>query len=146
MDLFYSSNNSLSCNNLSSNAMFGMRILEAGSKLNTIWNNTFYHNNGSGDSYDPLHLQAFDAGTNNRWNGSDGYGNWWSDWTAPDAVSPWGIVDNPFNISGSAGARDFRPLTTPGVIWIPEFSDMLLPIIASMLIGLAFGSMRRKAG
>jgi len=70
-------------------------------------------NNGASSTYDPSHIQASDDGTANWWNSTEGYGNYWSDWTAPDVNPPYGIVDEPYNISGSAGAKDFYPLTWP---------------------------------
>ena len=53
----------------------------------------------------------------NRWNHS-GIGNYWSDWTTPDQDTD-GIVDFPYNISGTAGAKDYFPLADP---WIPTFN------------------------
>jgi len=67
--------------------------------------------------YNASHIQTYDAGTNNRWNISGsphGYGNYWSDWTTPDADSN-GVVDIPYSIPGSAGAKDYYPLTLTSV-------------------------------
>jgi len=86
--------------------------IQSGSN-NRIWNNTFINNNGAGSVYNPSNIQAYDAGTNNRWNSSGtlhGYGNWWSDLTAPD-MNLDGIVDWSYNLTGSAGAKDYCPLT-----------------------------------
>jgi parallel beta-helix repeat protein len=110
-----------------------------GGAHNTIWNNTFVGNNGAGATYDSSHVQAYDDGTNNWWNNTDGCGNYWGDWTTPDDNSD-GIVDNPYNIDGSAGARDYYPMTaTPQVI--PEFSSnivFLCVIIAMMAVVVGF--------
>jgi parallel beta-helix repeat protein len=108
----YSSNNSMISNNtISNNVQYGV-ILYSGCSSNSIWNNTFIGNNGTGSIYDSSYVQATDSGTNNRWNSSSGYGNYWGDWTTPDGNSD-GIVDNPYVIGGSAASRDEYPLTTP---------------------------------
>ena len=111
-----SSHNNIVCNNaILHNAVFGIGIdPDRGqpSTRNRLWNNTFIGNNGAGSKYSTSHIQANDSGTGNWWNSTDGYGNYWSDWTTPDANHD-GIVDHPYNISGSAAAKDYYPLTTP---------------------------------
>jgi len=109
--IYFSNDNNLSYNTCSSNSQYGiyLAILTSG---NTISNNIFIGNNGASSTYDPSHVQGGDDGTNNRWNSTDGYGNYWSDWTGPDADMD-GIVDVPYDIAGSAGAKDYYPLTTP---------------------------------
>jgi len=109
--LYSSDSNTLSGNNCSSNTQQGI-YLESASDNNIISGNELCNNNGAGDTYNPAHIQAYDAGTNNRWNSSSGYGNYWSDWTTPDGNSD-GIVDNPYVTAGSAASRDWYPLTTP---------------------------------
>jgi len=105
------------------------------SNSNLIWNNSFHSN----------YIQAYNTGTNNRWNSTSGFGNYWSDWTTPDADLD-GIVDNPYNIDGSAGAKDYYPLTTPSPVppVIPEFSEVIIPIVGLMVIALIFGRTRKK--
>lgn len=69
-------------------------------------NNGVIHHNTIYSTY----RHALDNGTNNQWD--DGFeGNFWSNWTSPDSNSD-GIVDNPFNVPGSAGSKDYFPLTT----------------------------------
>jgi parallel beta-helix repeat protein len=126
----------ISNNNCSSNTVYGI-YLNSSSNNNTIWNNTFSGNNGGG-------IQAYDDGMNNSWNTSGsphGYGNYWSDLTTPDGNGD-GIVDWSYNLTGSAGAKDWYPLTN--IPFIPELSDMLIPIAGLMLIALAFGRARKK--
>jgi len=82
-------------------------------------------------------------GTHNWWNSTDGYGNWWSDWQSPDNATPYGIVDLPYNISGSAGAKDSYPLTTPQAP-IPEFGMMPFVVIVFLAVIVLTEETRRK--
>ena len=123
-----SSYNTVSNNNCSNNRYYGVSIDNTNSRNNEMWNNTFYHNNGGGNSYNSSHIQAFDFSGHHLWNSLSGYGNYWRDWTTPDSVAPFGIVDNPYNISGGAGAKDYYPLTaSPG--------DCAMPISTIFLSG-----------
>jgi parallel beta-helix repeat protein len=108
-----SNNNEISRNLVSNNALYGVNI--SSSSDNRIWNNTLIYNNGATNAYTASHVQAYDDGTHNWWNSTDGYGNYWSDWTTPDNTPPHGIVDLPYDILGVAGAKDSYPLTTPPV-------------------------------
>jgi len=94
-------------NQICNNSQYGMRLSSGFD--NRIWNNTFIGNNGAGSSYNPANIQSYDDGTNNLWNSSC-YGNYWSDWTTPDNIEPWGIVDDPYVVAGTSGARDEYPL------------------------------------
>ena len=140
--LTFSSNcNNISWNLICNNAEYGVYVLTGSS--NRICNNTFIGNNGATGTYDGSHAQARDNGTNNWWNSTDGYGNYWSDWTTPDSNHD-GIVDVPYSIAGSAGAKDYYPLTTVHT-QIPEFDMMPLVAIALMaVIVLAGETMRNK--
>jgi parallel beta-helix repeat protein len=118
-------------NEISDNSNVAFRI-EDTSDCNRIWNNSMLFNNGTTGIFDPANSQASDNGTSNWWNTSGsphGYGNFWSDWKAPDADTD-GIVDNPYNISGSSGAKDHYPLTTPPVSY-----DFLPPATSISLSG-----------
>ena len=142
MYLYSSSNsNELSRNHLSGNAMYAVIILNAAT--NRFWNDTFIDNNGATSTFNSSHVQARDDGTNNWWNSTEGYGNWWSDWQSPDNVQPHGIVDLPYNISGSAGAKDNYPLTTTQTP-IPEFGMMPFVVMALMAVIVLAGHGRRK--
>ena len=143
IDLEGSSGNGLSMNQMCNNTGYGVYIWSGSS--NRIWNNTFIGNNGAGSVYDPSHVQASDDGTNNRWNTSGsphGYGNYWGDWQGRD-FNMDGIQDAPYNITGFLGAKDFYPLATFATP-IPEFSELIVPIVGLMMIALIFGRTRKK--
>lgn len=108
---------------------------------NLVWNNTIVHNRGSRDSYDPARIQAFDGGTTNVWNSATG-GNYWADWTAPDANGD-GIVDLPYICDGSMAGRDLMPLTESTHV-IPEFGRGALLVIASCVLCVVLVNIRRK--
>jgi parallel beta-helix repeat protein len=146
--LVSSTNNMLTDNSCSNNLEYGIHVQATDwmsnyvSTNNTIWNNTLIGNNGATSIYDPSHVQACDEGTGNWWNSSGGYGNYWSDWTTPDA--DWnGIVDLPYNISGDAGAKDYYPLTTSEAP-IPEFSSSVFPVIIIVSVMTIVIGMRRR--
>jgi len=96
------------------------------SNYNKILNNTLFSNFGNGIDVSSSNntiignilkqnqVQAIDNGKDNVWNltVANGGGNRWEDWLSPDADSN-GFVDMPYNISGTAGARDFLPLVAP---------------------------------
>lgn len=128
-------------NRIVGNSRHGISIYSGSN--NMIWNNTFDQNNGSGDTYDPLHIQAYDAGTENWWNSMDGYGNYWGDWTTPDVAPPDGIVDIPYQIDGSSDAQDNYPLTTTQTL-IPEFGMMPLVVIGLLITLVLVTGARRK--
>lgn len=91
------SNNSITKNTIDSN--------NVGLNLTSSNNNQIYHNN----IIDNIN-QAIDDGTN-TWNKPyPSGGNYWSDWTAPDADND-GFVDNPYNIPGGSN-QDSLPFTT----------------------------------
>jgi parallel beta-helix repeat protein len=139
--LLSSSHNELFQNQVWNNQGYGVYVLSGSS--NRIWNNTIMGNNGATGTFNTSHVQAYDGGTLNSWNSTDGYGNWWSDWQSPDNAAPYGIVDHPYNISGSAGAKDNYPLTTPTVP-IPEFGMMPLVLIAFLAMTVLAGEIRLK--
>ena len=128
-------------NQLCNNFRYGVYIYSASSSSNVVFNNTFTGNNGAGSTYDLAHIQAYDEGTGNWWNSTDGYGNYWSDWTTPDVVPPYGIVDQPYVVDGSGGAEDYYPQTSP-LAPIPEFSAM--PFVAIVLLAAILLAARRK--
>ncbi len=108
----YSTNNIFTDNQIYENRECGIYIV-SNSEYNRIWNNSFYYNNGAGDKYSALHIQAYDNG-NNSWNDTSGHGNYWHDWAnnndTNDENEPYEIVDWPYKIDGNAGVKDCYPL------------------------------------
>jgi parallel beta-helix repeat protein len=133
--------NTFTGNTISCSTEFGFAMTYSENANNRIWNNTFYHNNGAGDTFEPMHIQAQDSGANNWWNSTDGYGNYWSDWTGPD-VNGDGIVDAPYVLDG--GVDNYPRTTTPSEP-IPEFGMMPIVVIALLVaIASTIGARRRK--
>lgn len=135
-----SNGNEIFNNQILHNVGFGVYIYSGSS--NRVWNNTFIDNNGATSTYSSLHVQAFDSGINNRWNSTLGYGNYWGDWLTPDIAPPEGIVDLPYNISGTAGANDSYPLTTPQAP-IPEFGMVPFVVMGLLAVMVLSGRKRR---
>ncbi len=113
ISLYYSSHNNLTGNKCSDSVQYGIYLVDVTSVDNRLWNNTLSHNNGAGDAFDPMHVQAYDDGAGNRWNSTCGYGNSWSDWGRPDLCPRDGIVDFPYLIDGGAGSADMCPIAEP---------------------------------
>jgi hypothetical protein len=97
--------------------------VDAQSHGNLFYNNSFYFNNGSNDTYNSSHVQAYDSG-HNYWNttglnGAAGYGNYWYDWNSTA----------PYYLDG--GAVDYYPLgSSPPV---PEFTWLGLVLVLLLL-------------
>ena len=97
---------------------------------NVIYNNTFYHNAGSGDTYDPAHIQAYNL-RSSQWYYKN-RGNYWADWTSPDNDSD-GIVDQPYALKGDSGSQDPYPLAEPPT-QIPEISPYPFAILIAIVL------------
>lgn len=134
--------NELTRNEMRDNAMFGaMVVFSVG---NTISNNIFVGNNGASDTYDPLHIQASEVGMENAWNDTEGCGNYWADWTAPDLLPPYGRVDVPYEIDGPTDSKDEFPLTEYPPHPIPEFGSFPETVIA-LLVATVLAALARRS-
>ena len=102
IELQESNSNNISYNICIYNTNYAI-CLYGGTNNNIIHHNTIINNNGSN--------LALDYGKGNLWNTSK-EGNYWSKWSAPDNNSD-GIVDIPYNISGTANTKDYFPLVKP---------------------------------
>jgi len=132
--LYDSDNNNIIHSLLTHNTNYAIYIDRYCSN-NFIYNNSFYYNHGSGDTFNSSLIQAYDGGSNNWWNSSSGYGNYWHDWANnnnSNDLNGDGIVDWPYPIDGSAGAKDYYPLANPTVV--PEISTEILWVIITMCV------------
>jgi len=96
-------------------------VLHSDTSGNLVHRNAFVHNAGSGDHYDPAHVQALDSSGHNLWNDSE-MGNYWRDWAMNNDTNDGdsdGIVDYPYRIEGYG--IDYLPLKESPVGEIPEF-------------------------
>jgi len=142
MAIWYSSDNNATRNDIGNNVGYGVCIYYG--SHNRIWNNTLLYNHGATDAYSLAHIQGCDNGLDNQWNNTEGYGNYWGDWTSPDSNMD-GIVDMPYSISGSAGAKDYYPLMTTSTEPIPEFGMIPFAVmVLLMAIVMTMGARRRK--
>ncbi len=107
-----------------SNSYYGIMILYSSSNL-------IHHNNFLSNGI-PLAQCSDDSGSN-LWN-STSEGNYWNDWTTPDVLPPFGIVDQPYNIAGGAG-RDNYPLTSAIVTNAPPEISLLLVTPTTAYVG-----------
>ncbi len=146
IDLEYSSNNSMKYNIFSNNSGYGVYI-NTGSNNNLAYANSFYYNANSGDTYNSWFIQAYDNGTDNHWNSTDGVGNYWYDWAnnnnTNDANND-GIVDWPYKLAGDVGAEDYYPLKTPYSSSVPEFSSGLWIIVIALVAMLGMARLHNK--
>ncbi|MHA1928429.1 MAG: right-handed parallel beta-helix repeat-containing protein [Candidatus Thorarchaeota archaeon] len=95
--IFSSSRNTIKDNTLSGNTDYGVSI-HSSSSYNHVYLNVLSDNNWG---------NAYDGGTDNRWN-TTGIGNYWSDHTGSGV----------YNIAGVAGAIDYHPFVYPPVATI----------------------------
>jgi len=88
-------------NDVSDNSI-GVNISTSDCRFNTVYNNTFTLNT----------LHADDEGSNNNWNLGT-LGNYWDNYTGSD-LDDDGIGNIPYNVSGSAGSKDYYPIWDDG--------------------------------
>ena len=133
----YSEYNEIAYNLFVNNTRYG--ILISSGSYNEIYNNSFYYNYGTNDTYNSSLHQAADYGTHNYWNNS-AYGNYWHDWAnnndTNDQNPQDGIVDWPYVLDGSAGAKDYYPLKEEEIP-IPELSWAFLVVLLGAMVVIA---------
>ncbi len=97
-------NATVNMNLFSDNTDYGIKI-EYGN-LSSIWNNSFFGNNGASSAYDEDHKQGCDNGTGNIWYDNE-TGNYWDDWRNASAIP---IRTDPYPLACGAGSEDLYPL------------------------------------
>ncbi len=110
MDIYYCYNITVRYNNIENSAQYGFRIKDGKDPDNV----RIYLNNirNSGQTPQGYVMEAnFSVNENVVWDNGT-HGNYWSDWTTPDANGD-GIVDNPYILGGASGNWDSYPLTQP---------------------------------
>jgi len=119
--------NTISGNIACNNTVSGIYLESANNNNNTISGNTlrdnligmFIHENSDNNTiYENFFLingkHAVDNGTDNKWNSAT-IGNYWDNWTIPDILPPYGIVDVPYIfIGGTPGGVDYLPIAEDG--------------------------------
>lgn len=105
INLAGSDSNIITENKFLNSLNYGIQINDQ-SCQNLIYLNTFINNK-------PGEQQALDDAVDNQWS-KDMQGNYWSDWTWPDADGD-GIIDNPYWLHGVSEVNDSYPLSSePG--------------------------------
>ncbi len=117
ISIYRSRNNLLTHNIIYRSIGEGLKM-QQGSYDNIIYDNALLYNNRAQDTFNASRIQARDETGLNRWNSYHEIGNYWNDWTDPDEDGD-GIVDNPYDISGS-DSKDWFPLTKPPMSVIPS--------------------------
>ncbi|MHA2296509.1 MAG: right-handed parallel beta-helix repeat-containing protein [Candidatus Hodarchaeales archaeon] len=116
---FYADNCFIANNTIMNNIGLGIGI--SGGRSGTCENNTIEWNDFIGNAlYVEGLSQASDSGNNPTHPNIFSY-NYWDDWTTPDIVAPFGIVDFPYSINGSSNNQDPYPRTT---MMIPSVEDI----------------------
>jgi parallel beta-helix repeat protein len=139
--LYYSNGNRISYNTLFNNKRYGVYISQY-SIYSIIHHNNFIDNHGSNLTFNSTHIQALANTTADYWNDTYGNGNYWSDWKSPDNDSN-GIVDEPYILDGTAGAKDFFPLVHP-VALVPDPSPLPFVMLTIVLFAGVITHIRRK--
>lgn len=135
--------NTISFNSIASNKNYGL-TMSTNTNYNTVHHNNFDHNAAS-----VSRKQGIDVSGKNFWNSTEKTeGNYWADWQPPGHPDNDGdgIVDTPYVIDGSMGAKDKYPLTNAVV---PEQVSPAGLILAAILItGIAATAARelRRTG
>ncbi len=121
------SSNQILGNIILRNTQYGIYV-DVQSSNNLIYENELFYNHGSTSTFDAAHVQACDNGTGNTWYSSTHRGNYWYDWAENNNTNDNnsdGIVDWPYPLDGSAGAKDLYPLKNSSYD-IPELNIYLL--------------------
>ncbi len=142
-----SASNYLLGNIILRNSMYGV-YADTNTSGNVIYDNEFYYNHNSSDTYISSRIQALDNGSGNHWySASEKRGNYWRDWANNNATNDQnphdGIVDWPYAIAGSSSSVDKYPLEDSSYN-IPELNpaDIIIILLVFSLVAARFTKAR----
>ena len=156
--LSHSATNTVSTNVVKDNGEHGIRLW-AISTFNTIERNILEDNGGHGVYIDTgssnivrfnnflannaNQVQAKDNGSSNIWDDNNGEGNYWSDYAGrySGASLDGKVWDTPYDIDGSAGAKDRYPLHQSYDL-IPPHADAGPDVVVDEGVPFTFDSSR----
>ncbi len=118
ISLLKSFGNTVTKNTIIGSLSYGINLTQCNGAINLIDGNVLIGNNGANTTYSAANVQAFDDNSNHWNNGA--VGNYWGDWTAPDANHD-GIVDSAYAIAGGLAA-DSSPVALSVNILSPDSS------------------------
>ncbi len=135
--LWKSFGNIIDWNRIFNSVSYGINLTACNGAVNLINSNVLIGNHGSTSVYSAANIQAFDDSVNS-WNNAT-IGNYWGDWTAPDANKD-GIVDSPYVIAGGVSA-DNGPMALTVKILSPA-SNLYTNSTTAVLSGTTSGYVR----
>ena len=145
--LKYAKHNTITWNNVTGNAR-GIHVNSTGATSNWIYLNNFSANTVNARSDDATHSNWWNTSAMMSYNYSGspfvGYlGNRYGDYSGPDADGN-GVGDTPYVLGQEQD--DYPLIEVPTEIdpEIPEFSALIVPILAMVFIVTAFGSFRAR--
>jgi len=122
--LYNSDRNTVIDNTCFNNDEYGISLTSFSSK-NAIYYNSFTGNNHG-------ETQCYDNGSANDWSAPLGGGNFYSDYSTryPGAVNDGLVWYIPYELEGSSGSRDHRPLVSPGIKYSSTFPPKIQHLLA----------------
>ena len=126
--------NTINGNKITGSVSYGINLTACNGGVDTIYANVLIGNNGSSSVFGANTIQAYDDNAN-HWNNAT-IGNYWGDWTAPDANKN-GIVDSAYVIAGNK-AVDNYPVALSVKIQSPS-SNLYTNSASVLLSGITTG-------
>ncbi|WP_455392626.1 NosD domain-containing protein [[Eubacterium] cellulosolvens] len=105
---------------------FDSNLKEAVNLTGSSINNWLHHNHFQNNRDSGTGVQCYDDTGNNNWNDTNNRGNYWTDYTTkyPSAANDGFVWDTPYDLNGSAGAKDYHPLAYPIEFQAPSIIDL----------------------
>ena len=134
ISLWKSFANTIDGNKIIGSVSYGINLTACNGGVDIIYANVLIGNNASSSVFSANSIQAYDDNAN-QWNNVT-IGNYWGDWTAPDANKN-GIVDSPYAIAGNK-AIDNYPVALSVKILSPS-SNLYTNTASVLLSGITTG-------